>query len=231
MTRRLWLSGLFALAGLALLVGLGVWQVQRMAWKQALLAEMDARLLAPPAALPAAIDPARDGFLAVRATGAFTGEDRLVMASRKGVGAGWLVIAAFETGDGRRLLVDRGFLPDAARDRPRPATPAAITGNLHWPDEVDRFTPVPDTARGLWFARDVPALAAELGTEPALIVLRSTTEPAPPARPVPLDTAHVPDNHLNYAITWFSLAAIWAGMTAVLLSRIRRQDAQEKSPA
>ncbi len=231
MTLRFWLSGLFALLGLALLLGLGSWQIQRMGWKQGLLAEMDARLLSPPVALPASIEPARDAFLAVRARGRFTGEDRLVMASRKGVGAGWLVIAAFETAEGRRLLVDRGFLPDAARDRPRPAIPAEIVGNLHWPDEVDRFTPAPDPARGLWFARDVPVLATELGTEPALIVLRSTSEPAPPARPTPLDTAHVPDNHLNYALTWFSLAAIWAGMTAVLLWRIRRQQAQDKTSA
>ena len=228
MNRRLILFGLFAALGLALLLALGIWQVQRMGWKQALLAEMDARLLATPTPLPTSIDPARDAFLAVTASGRFTGEDRLVMASRKGTGAGWLVLAAFETAEGRRLLVDRGFLPDAARDRPRPETQATITGNLHWPAETDRFTPAPDRTRGLWFARDVPALAAELNTEPALIILRTTTEPSPPAQPTPLDTSLVPDNHLNYAITWFSLAAIWAGMTAVLLRRIRRQHAQDR---
>ena len=231
MTRRLVLFAIFGLAGLALLLALGTWQIQRMGWKQGVLAEMDARLSAPPVALPVAIEPARDRFLAVAAEGRFTGDDRLVMASRKGVGAGFHVIAAFETDGGRRILVDRGFLPDAARDAPRPATPAAITGNLHWPDEVDRFTPAPDRARGLWFARDVPALAADLGTEPALIVLRTTTEAEPPALPTPLDTSLVPDNHLNYAITWFSLAAIWAGMTAVLLWRIRQQTGQEKTAA
>ena len=224
--REIWLA-IFALAGLALLVGLGVWQVQRLGWKEGLLAEMDARLLAEPVPLPATIDPDRDGFLAVAAEGRFSGEDRLVMASRRGIGAGYLLIAAFETADGRRLLVDRGFLPDAARDRPRPATPARIEGNLHWPDEADRFTPPPDPGRNLWFARDVPALAAELGTEPALIVLRRSSEADPPALPVPLDTALVPNNHLNYAITWFSLAAIWAGMTPVLLWRIRRQQRQD----
>lgn len=227
MTGRLLATGVFAVAGLAVLLALGIWQVQRMGWKQGVLAEMEARLLAAPVALPAAPDPVRDRFRAVAAEGRFTGEDRLVMASRKGVGAGWLLIAAFEAQDGRRILVDRGFLPDAARDAPRPAAPAAITGNLHWPDEVDRFTPAPDRARGLWFARDVPVLAAELGTEPVLVVLRTTSEPAPPAAPTPLDTSLVPDNHLNYAITWFSLAAIWAGMTAVLLWRIRRQGRQQ----
>ena len=222
MSGRLIAFAVFATLGLALLLGLGTWQVQRMGWKAGLLAEMDARLLSEPVALPEAIDPDRDGFLAVTAEGRFTGEDRLVMASRKGIGPGWLVVAAFETGDERRILVDRGFLPDAARQEPRPAVAARITGNLHWPDEVDRFTPDPDRARGLWFARDVPELAAELGTEPALIVLRRTSEAEPPALPTPLDTSLVPDNHLNYAITWFSLAAIWAGMTILLLRRIAR---------
>ena len=214
----------FAALGLALLLGLGTWQVQRMQWKAGVLAEMEAALYAPPGPLPAAIDPVRDQWRAVTATGRFTGEDRLVMASRKGLGAGWLLVAVFEA-DGRRVLVDRGFLPDARRDAARPATPAAITGNLHWPDEVDRFTPDPDPARGLWYARDVPALARVLEAEPALVVLRATSEADPPAIPTPLDTAHVPDNHLNYAITWFSLAAIWAVMTMVLLWRMRRPTA------
>ncbi|MBK5927485.1 SURF1 family protein [Rhodobaculum claviforme] len=212
---------IFAVLGLALLLGLGTWQVQRMTWKAGLLAQMEARIHADPAPLPDAIEPTRDQWLAVRATGRFTGEDRLVMASRKGVGPGWLVVAVFEV-DGRRLLVDRGFLADTARGTPRPATPAAITGNLHWPDEVDLFTPPPEPARGLWYARDVPALAAEMGTEPALIVLRTTSETAPAAEPTPLDTAQVPDNHLNYAITWFSLALIWVVMTMVLLWRMRQ---------
>lgn len=214
--------GVFAIAGLALLLALGVWQVQRMHWKAGLLAQMDARILAPPTPLPAPVDRDAHQWLSVSAEGRFTGEDRLVMASRRGQGAGWLVIGVFDT-DGRRILVDRGFLPDAARDTPRADAAATITGNLHWPDEVDRFTPDPDPARGLWYARDVPALAAELEAEPALIVLRTTTEPAPPAIPTPLDTTQVPDNHLNYALTWFSLAAIWAVMTILLLWRMRRR--------
>ena len=212
---------IFAVAGLALLLALGTWQVQRMHWKAGLLAEMEAELYAAPGALPARIDPGADQWRAVAAEGRFTGEDALVMASRKGVGPGWLLVSVFETG-GRRVLVDRGFLRDSLREVPRPGVEAAITGNLHWPDEVGRFTPDPDLERGLWYARDVPALAEVLGAEPALVILRTTSEGAPAAVPTPLDTAHVPDNHLNYAITWFSLAAIWAVMTTVLLWRMRR---------
>ncbi len=221
MSRRQIAFSFFAVAGLALLLALGIWQVQRMHWKAGLLAEMEAELYAAPVALPARIDPGADQWRAVEAEGRFTGEDALVMASRKGVGPGWLLVSVFETG-GRRVLVDRGFLRDSLREVPRPAVEAAITGNLHWPDEVDRFTPDPDLERGLWYARDVPALAEVLGAEPALVILRTTSEAAPAAVPTPLDTAHVPDNHLNYAITWFSLAVIWAVMTTVLLWRMRQ---------
>ena len=104
---------------------------------------------------------------------------------------------------------------------------ARITGNLHWPQERDRFTPEPDAASGLWFARDVPQMAAALGTEPVLVVARAV-EPADGAfTPLPVDTAGIPNDHLGYALTWFSLAAAWAGMTLLLLWRIRRRPGEE----
>jgi len=226
-SRRVLLVGalVIGVAGCAVLAGLGTWQVQRHFWKQDLLAAMEARLLGTPAALPDAPDPARDTFAPVQVTGAYTGDEVLVMAARRGSGAGYRVIAAFEAEDGRRLLVDRGYIPAGARTDPRPAQPATVTGNLHWPSETDRFTPAPDPAQGLWFARDVHAIAAHLDTAPVLVVLRDSDEVRPGALPQPLDTGGVPDNHRNYAITWFLLCAGWAGMTALFVSRIRRETA------
>jgi surfeit locus 1 family protein len=93
-----------------------------------------------------------------------------------------------------------------------------VTGNLNWPDDVDRFTPAPDG--DVWYARDVAAMAEKLGTEPVLVVARSDTGQGVEALPV--TTSGIPNNHRNYAITWFSLAAIWAGMTLFALQRIRR---------
>ncbi|WP_114967144.1 SURF1 family protein [Alkalilacustris brevis] len=225
MTRRMIWPLIFGVVGCAILISLGTWQVQRLHWKQEILAAMDARLGDDPVAIPDPVHPGRDRYLAVEVAGRFTGEDVLVMASERGIGAGYRVIAAFETAQGRRLLVDRGFIPADARGQPRPEAEAVIAGNLHWPEDADSFTPDPDRANRLWFARDVDAIATELGTEPALIVLRTTSEARPPARPVPLDTSTIPDNHLNYAITWFSLAIVWAGMTVFLLSRIRQRKA------
>lgn len=207
-------------AGLALLLGLGVWQVQRLGWKRDLLAAIEARIDDAPWPLPAAPDPVQDRYLPVAITGRLAGPGVRVLTSRNLAGAGHRLVAAFETDAGRRILLDRGFVSVRDTLPPPPDGPLAVTGNLQWPDETDRFTPAPDG--DLWFARDVAALAAALGTEPVLVVARSATPPSPPIAPMPVDTAAIPNNHLGYAITWFSLAAIWAGMTAALVRRIRR---------
>lgn len=218
--RRMIVPLLFGLIGTAVLAGLGLWQLDRLAWKEAALADIAARIVADPVGLPAAPDPEADRYLPVVATGVFTDESLDVLVSRKEIGAGVRVIEVFETG-GRRVLVDRGFVADGARVSPRGPDAPQVVGNLHWPDEVDSFTPPPDPKTGLWFARDVPAMAAQLGTEPLLIVARAPT--APGIEPMPVDTSGIPNNHLGYAVQWFGLAAVWLGMTAYLLWRIRRR--------
>ena len=219
--RRMILPLLFGLAGAGILVALGVWQVQRLAWKEGVLADIAGRIAAAPVAVPAAPDPENDRFLPVMADGVFTGEDLRVLVSQKRVGAGYRMISVLETGE-RRLLVDRGFLP--VQNVADPAEGAAdVTGNLHWPDEVDRFTPEPDTTENLWFARDVPAMATALGTDPVLIVARAVSPADPAVQPLPVDTSTIPNDHLEYALTWFSLAFVWLGMTGFLLWRIRRR--------
>ena len=178
-----------------------------------------------PVALPEAPEPERDRYLPVRAEGRFTGEAVHVLAAQRALGTGTHVIAVFETTAGARVLVDRGFLPDAARAGFEPGDDAAlVVGNLHWPRDADRHTPEPDLQRGLWFAREVEPIAAHLGTEPVLIVARAEDPPAPRLRPVPVGTEGIPDNHFEYAVTWFLLAVAWAGMTLYLLWRIRRED-------
>ena len=221
MNRRMIFPLLLGLAGVAVLVSLGVWQLQRLAWKEAILADIDARILAAPVALPVAPDPGADRYLPVEATGRLTGEQLDVLVSRKQIGAGYRVIAVMETETGRRVLVDRGFLQEAARGLPREVTTLSLTGNLLWPQEVDSFTPAPDETRAIWFARDVPALAARLNTEPVLIVARSETGDG--IEPMPVDSSAITNDHLNYAITWFLLACVWTGMTVLLLWRNRRK--------
>ena len=131
---------MFGGAGLAILLALGVWQVQRLSWKQGVLAQIESRITAPPAALPDHPDPLTDKYAPVRVTGTMGPAELHVLVSVKRVGAGYRIIAPFDTDTGRTILIDRGFVPDTAKDTPRATGAMEVTGNLHWPDEIDGFT-------------------------------------------------------------------------------------------
>ncbi|MEM9477478.1 MAG: SURF1 family protein [Pseudomonadota bacterium] len=221
MTARMIFPLLLGLVGGAVLIALGTWQVQRLAWKEGVLAEIEGRLLASPVAVPDAPAPETDRYLPVTASGAL-GDEIHVLVSTRQQGAGFRIISRLDTDDGRALMVDRGFVKDELKDSPRAGGDISVTGNLHWPDEVDRFTPAPDLGANIWFARDVPALAQALGTEPVLIIARATSETDASVTPLPVDTSGIPNDHLEYAVTWFGLAAVWIAMTGFLMWRIRQ---------
>lgn len=221
--RRLIVPLIFGLGGVAVLLSLGFWQLARLDQKLALIAEIGARIEAPPVPVPAAPDPLRDRYLPVTAEGVFTGEAVHVLSSVKELGVGSRVIAVLETPEGRRLLVDRGFLPEAGRAGADLAGgPARVLGNLDWPRDADSFTPAPDLGRGLWFSRAAAPIAAHLGAEPVLITARAI-EGAEVAGLVPAPLGiDIRNDHLEYAITWFLLALVWASMTLYFLWRQRR---------
>ena len=111
----------------------------------------------------------------------------------------------------------------------RPAGPVEVIGALYWPDETDGFTPAPDREANIWFARDLGPMAAALGTEPLLIIAeRHSGSPGESLgggdwpRPLRLGV-NLANDHLQYAITWFSLALIWAVMSALLVRRERER--------
>lgn len=218
---------LIGLLGVAVLVSLGRWQMERLVWKEGLLAEIDARLQAAPVPLPASPDPERDSFLAVTVAGTLGERELQVLVSTKGEGAGYRLVRALETPQGRRILLDLGYVRDENRGDPRPAGPVSVIGNLRWPDDRNSSTPANDVARNDWFARDLPQMAAELGTEPVLVVARSL-DPDKGTRPLPTSSAGIPNDHLGYAVTWFGLAAVWAGMTAFWIWRRTRGSDERK---
>lgn len=223
---RLIFPVLLGVIGAGILVGLGVWQWQRLDWKTGILAQIDAKITAAPVALPEIVSPDADKYLPVTVAGRLLGPEALVLTSVKDAGAGYRVIAAMEvTGSDRKIMVDLGFVGDAKREFLRPTTPITVTGNLHWPEEVDRFTPEPELLRHVWFAREVERMANVLGTKQVLVVARTLDPAIPEITPMPVDTASVANDHLTYAITWFSLAFVWLGMTALLVWRIRRRTA------
>ena len=215
---------LVGVAGTAVLLWLGAWQVQRLAWKEGVLAEIDGRIAAAPVAIPGAPDPERDRYLAVEARGILGEEEVHVLVSAKGFGAGYRVIRALET-EGRRVMVDLGAIRTEAKETARPGEAVRVRGNLHWPEEVDRFTPENDLTANIWFAREVPKLATALEAEPVLIIAATTTPPVPGVTAFPVDTSGIPNDHLGYAVTWFGMAAVWVGMTGLFLYRSRRKTA------
>ena len=219
--RRLILPLGFGIIGIVILVSLGNWQMRRLEWKEDILAQIDARIAADPVALPEDIDPDADRYLAVTAEGRMTTEELHVYASSKATGAIYRVVAAFELADGRRIMVDRGWIKPEDKASARDELDVRVEGNLHWPEERDSYTPENDLAANIWFARDVDAMAAALNTAPILIVARKTSQINPAVTPLPVTRTGIPNDHLNYAVTWYGLALVWLAMTLYYLRRMR----------
>ena len=221
--KRILFALVVGLAGAAVLVWLGTWQVQRLAWTVGILDAIETRIAADPIPLPDFPDVAEHKYAPVAVTGQYGAGEVHVLVSQKHVGAGYRVIAPFVTTEGRHVLVDRGFIPTEAKDAPRRTGDTRVTGNLHWPDDRTSSTPANDAAGNIWFARDIPDMARALKTDPVLIIARDETPAAPGITPLPVDTAAIPNDHLHYAITWFSLAALWLGMTGFYIYHATRK--------
>ncbi|WP_339640142.1 SURF1 family protein [Jannaschia helgolandensis] len=220
---RLILPLLFGLAGFVVLAALGLWQLQRMEWKQSVIAEIEARIGADPVPVAAVLDPETDNFRPVIVEGRISGPPIRVLGAWRSAGSGFKVIVPLQTAQ-RTLMVDLGIVPletstEALRAR-LPEGPIRVTGNLNWPDDLNAGTPSPEG--DIWYARDVPTLAPVMGTDPVMVVARDVTPPAGPT-PVPVGVEGIPNNHLGYAVQWFGLALVWLGMTLFLLWRIRRR--------
>ncbi len=220
--RRFWFIVFIGFAGTACLLYLGKWQVDRLYWKLDILKKIDQKIAAAPVLLPAEPSESVHKYLSVEISGRFLQESIRVLASKKRYGAGYRIIHVFRT-NGRRLLVDLGFVGLETDYDIDLSSDISLVGNLHWPDEVDNFTPEPDLENNIWFARDVERVASALQTEPILIILKDSTLKDKNIKPMPIDTTHIPNDHLQYAITWFSLAIIWALMSCLFVWTTRQK--------
>jgi len=212
---------IFGLGGFAILAALGIWQLQRLAWKESVLSEMEALLNGAPMALEDVIDPYRR-FAPVQMTGTTTGQEVHALKST-GQGAGYRLVSRFAVDDGPVIMLDEGFIRASMKDADRGQRVLTVEGNLHVPDDVSSATPAPDLDRNIWYGRDMHQIAEALETEPIFVVARQVIEGEAVAAPLPLSTAGVPNSHLGYAVQWFGLAAVWLGMTLFLLWRIRQR--------
>lgn len=220
--RRYLFPLILGIAGCAVLIYLGIWQLDRRAWKEGLLAEITAGIQADPVPLPDAIDPSMK-YLPVTVSGTTTGAEIDVLSHTREQGAGYQIVSRFVTDDGRAILLDRGFVPQEARRLDRPPVRLLVTGNLHWPQDASSSTPAPNMDENIWFARDVDAMAVTLDTLPVLVVASAIEGDNQGARPLPVAIEGIPNNHLSYAMQWFLIAATWAVMTLALIWRIRQR--------
>jgi len=217
---------LMCIAALAVLIGLGNWQMDRLAWKRGLLAQIAQGLEVTPAPLPAysrwaQLDTATLRYTPATATGRFVhaSEAHVYLPSLESE-PGYHVVTPLELTGGGWLLVDRGFVPiarkqAATRSAGQLAGEVTVSGILVAPDRANSFTPEPDLAGNIWYHRDVDALAAAAGIGPVFpLMLDADATVNPGGLPVGGQTRMALANpHLGYALTWYGLAvtlgAIW----------------------
>ena len=221
MSKRMIFPILLGLIGVTILVLLGNWQVRRLEWKEVMLASIEARLSAPAVPLPDVLLPADDRFLSVVVTGKMEPGEIHVLSSDPRTGAGYRIISAFVLDNGRRILIDRGIVPDRDKEKMRGPDDGELYGNLLWADDADKYTPVNDLINNIWFSRAARPMAEVLNTEDVLLVLSHTSLSTGP-QPVPVGL-NIPNKHLEYAVTWYGFAIVWAFMTLYLLWRIKRR--------
>ncbi len=209
---------------LAVLIGLGLWQVERGEWKADLLARIERQNAAPPAVLPARIDdPAAWEFRRVRVEGRFlTGREMPLAGRIHGGQPGYHIVTPLlrtDRPDAPAVLVNRGFVPvdrldPATRPHSLPAGPVMVEGIARLPSERNWAQPDNDPARNIWYWPDIPAMAALADLDPvAPLILQAAPGPDSPTLPIPLEPRiDLPNNHFQYAFTWFALAV---GLVAV----------------
>jgi len=218
---QLWPT-LAALAAFLVLVGLGTWQVERLQWKESLIAERQARLAAPPEPLPSDAEDWRTWeFRRVQMSGAFRHDlEQLFGASAIDGQLGHHVLTPMLRGDGAAVLVDRGWVPadkahPAARRESQIGGPVEVTGIARYraDGEPGWFTPDNQPQARLWFRYDLPAIEEAIGLELLPVVVEADASANAGGLPIGGRTrVELPNNHLQYAITWYGLAAVLVAM-------------------
>ncbi len=238
--RALLLPAVVAGAAFLILIGLGTWQLERLRWKEGVIATVEARAAQPPAPLPdpatwSALTREADEYRRVRLSGRFDHARETLVYMVRGddepglKGPGFLVITPLIRPDGPPVLVNRGFVPQDRRD---PASrsagqvtgPVTVTGLIRMPEEASMFVPANDPARNAFYRRDPAGIAAARGLDGAApFIVDAEAGEVPGGLPQGGATRlRFPNRHLEYAMTWYGLAATLAGVCIALLWARRR---------
>ena len=242
--RSLWGLSLAVLICLAILLGLGTWQLARKSEKEALIARIVERSHAEPPAGPPPFDEwdaKADEFSRVQARGTFLHDkETLVHGLAPGEPGralqGFYVITPLKRDDGTTILINRGFVPTELK-RPEDraagqvASAATVTGMLRASETRTMFVPESDPKRDAWFTRDIPGISAArnlTNVAPYLIEADGTANPGGWPRGGQL-RVDLPNNHLQYAFTWFGIAACLIGVFSVFAWRRLHDPAEPKA--
>lgn len=187
--------------------GLGVWQLERRAWKLQLIAQVETRIHATPQPLPT--EWRGDlAYLRVRTMGMFQRDRDTRVQAVTALGAGWWVMTPLRAG-GQMVLVNRGFVPGDSRVPAPPSGAVTVTGLLRASEPGGAFLRHNDPAANRWYSRDTAAIARarQVGPVPPWFI----DAEAAPAGGYPVGGLAVVafrNSHLSYALTWFALSAL-----------------------
>jgi surfeit locus 1 family protein len=224
-----------ALLLFALFAALGTWQVQRLRWKLALIERVEQRVSAPATATPgperwSQVNAADDEYRHVQVTGHWLDEAETTVQASTTLGAGFWVLTPLRQADGSVVLINRGFVPPERRDPAAHsaggATPATITGLLRITEPGGGFLRSNDPGANRWYSRDVQAITTARGLPKAApYFIDADAGPRTDTAPVGgLTVISFHNNHLVYAMTWYTLAL----MTAWAAWRVMREDRSER---
>jgi len=234
LSRRPAVTGFAVFTALMVLVfaGLGIWQLQRRAEKHALIAMLNERLAAAPAPLPPrsqwnALTPGRDEFRRIAFSATYAPlPDAMVYSAGSAVrndvsGPGTWAFLPAQLADGNTIVVNTGFVQNTMQDRAQQdravrrlitGDPVQLTGYIRFPESAGALTPSESVAKRLWFTRDHLAMSRVLGwveggkaVAPFYVDLETPAPESGIPKPGPL-SVHLKDDHLQYAVTWFTLA-------------------------
>ena len=229
-TRRLIIPGLFTALAFVCLVGLGIWQLERLHEKEALLARIAERLEQAPVALPAesewaALAPSDYDYRKVTLTGRFLHQREthlfsfIAKGERGDTIPGYMVFTPLVLENGATVIINRGFVPEALKDQSLRTAgqlegPVSITGLMRAPEKRGLFTPADSIEKNIYFTRDAKILAEALKLpRVAAFTIDADETPVPGGAPLGGQTiVSVPNNHLQYALTWFALALALLGV-------------------
>ena len=228
-----YVAGLVALLLFAGFMALGIWQIERRAWKLNLIEQVAARAHAAPTPPPGpaswgTITAPSDAYRRIRLDGTLDNTRETLVRAATALGSGYWVVTPLRTAQGFTVLVNRGYVsPEQRAAHAKPAGPVTITGYLRITEPGGGFLRSNDPATGKWYSRDVAAIAAARGlTNVAPYFVDA--DKSGTAAPVGGQTIIAfPNNHLVYMLTWFALAA----MTIVAFVVFVRQDARKRRGA